>query len=74
MIRIVDELDTPGGALKSALNRAKDFDGVIIIALNKDGTQWLTTSMMSMHQKAFLISFAQSWVLRWFHSEDRLDG
>ena len=67
-MRIVEAEDTPEGTLKSMLARAESFDGVLIISLNKDGSQYLESSIMSMHQKAFLVAFAQAWLTQWFHA------
>ena len=49
----------------------ENIEGVIVITLNKDGTQFLRASSMSMMQKSFLKAFFDSYILRWFyHIED----
>jgi hypothetical protein len=52
------------------LDRSDRFEGVIAIALNKDGSQFLMSSTMSMLTKTFLVNFAFSWVMEWFHHEN----
>jgi len=69
-MKLVVELDTPQGTLQDMLKRAEHFDGVIILGLNKDGSQYLSASRFSMSDKVFLIQFAQSWVNRWFMEEN----
>lgn len=59
--------------LEEALSLSEHFDGVIVIALNKDSTQWLSTSNMNGMQKAFLIQFAQSYMMNWFHNINVVD-
>jgi len=56
--------------IEYALSISEFLDGVIIIALNKDTTQWLSTSKMNGMQKAFLIQFAQSYMINWFSLKD----
>lgn len=67
-IRAIEHGDTPEGTLKEMLDRAEHFEHVIVIAMNKDGTQYLSASHASMIQKSFLIAFAQAWLTRWFDS------
>lgn len=62
----VQEGDTPEGTLKEVLAEAHDLDGVVVIALRKDGTQFLNSSRMSFYEKTFLKCFWDAWVLRWF--------
>ncbi len=50
--------------LECFLERASSFDGVVLIALNKDGSQYLVTSSMSMYKRAFLKCFFDSWVMK----------
>jgi hypothetical protein len=68
MIEVVTFDQTPAGVLTEELKRADAglVDGVIVIALNKDGSQQMIMSRMSMHEKSFLLSFAQAWLYRWF--------
>ena len=63
---VVTDEQTPEGVLKEMQTRAEHFEGVICIALNKDGSQFLMSSRMRGREKAFLIAFAQSWVMDWF--------
>lgn len=53
------------------LLRADSFEGVMLVGLNKDGSQFMMSSTMSAMKKCFLISFVQSWLLTWFkHQHD----
>ena len=69
-MKLVIESDTPEGVLKEMLGRAEHFESVMVIALNKDGSQYMQASHTSMINKCFLVSFAQSWVMRWFQAEN----
>ena len=53
-------------ALDEALAKSDTFEGVIILAIKKDGSQWLTTSFMSGYQKSFLLAFFQALMTSWF--------
>lgn len=66
MIRAVREEDTPEGVLKEMLSRVEHFNGVIVIALNKDKSQFMMSSMMDSMEKSYLLAFAQSWLLGLF--------
>lgn len=68
-LQVIEAEDTPEGTLKAMLVRYQEFDGVIVISLNKDGSQHLMASRMSMHEKCFLIQFAQNWINSWFRGE-----
>lgn len=57
-------------ALQFCLKRADQFECVMIVALNSDGRQFLRSSHCSGMQKSFMISFAQSWLNKWFGLED----
>lgn len=48
--------------LEEMLERAEHFDGVIVIALNQDGSQFLRGSLMNLAEKSLLLAFAQSWL------------
>lgn len=53
--------------LQSMLDRSDHFQGVIVIALNKDESQFMMTSNMNAQQKSFLMAFAQNFFLKkWF--------
>lgn len=55
-----------GDVLVDALERLELFEGVVIIALRKDGMQEMRTSTMSAYQKCYLAAFHQAVMLRWF--------
>lgn len=69
-LRQVEERETPRGTLQEMLDREEQLDVVVVIALNKNGSQFLMCSSTSMHVKTFLVSFALSWVMQWFHHEN----
>jgi hypothetical protein len=54
--------------LKNALNKAEnnEFEAVVVIALNKGGTQWFKSTNMSQYEKSFLLTFYQAIVTDWF--------
>lgn len=52
--------------LNEMLDRADHLEGVIVVALNKDGTQFLSTSAMSHESKCFLKCFFDAYVAQWF--------
>lgn len=56
--------------LQEALEQADEFEGVVILALTKDGGQILRSSTMSGYQKCFLFSFHQGCVMKWFRLEE----
>jgi hypothetical protein len=56
--------------LEKALAQAEGFEGVVVIALTKDGKQWLRGSSMTAMQKAFLLQFHQAVMTKWFALED----
>ena len=58
--------------LEQSLASAKSLGGVMILELNKDGSQRLLTSSLSMHEKAFLVAFAQAYINEWF--KDAMHG
>lgn len=70
MIELVEQEDTPEGTLKSMLDRAEHFDGVIVIATSSDGTQFLRCSRMGIAEKSYLMAFAQSWLTGLFIMEN----
>lgn len=69
-MRVVQDEDTPEGTLKTVLEDAENLEGVIVIALKRDGTQALHASHMNMYKKTFLMAFAQAYYTRWFKLED----
>lgn len=56
--------------IEEALGFADRLDGVIVLALDKDGAQLLRSSTMNAMQKAFLGAFFSAWLSRWFRLED----
>lgn len=55
------------------MDRAEHFEGVIVLAMNKDGTQFMATSPLTMESKCFLKCFLDSWILRWFSESYEVD-
>lgn len=56
--------------LQYSLSQADELDGVIVLKLYKDGSPGIDGSTMSGYQKAYLVSFLQSWFFTtWFHKE-----
>lgn len=53
-------------ALNNIAAEVDQLDGVIILALKKDGGQRMETSTMSGFQKAFLCQFLNAWMTKWF--------
>jgi hypothetical protein len=53
-------------AIQEFMDRADNFDGVMLIALNKDSSQFMVTSKMSGIEKAFLVQFANAAMNKWF--------
>jgi hypothetical protein len=52
--------------IEECLKISDSLDGVIILALNKEGQQLMSTSNMSMFQKLFLKAFLDAWSVNWF--------
>jgi hypothetical protein len=53
------------------LEKNKDgLECVIVLAIKKDGSQWLETSKASGEQRAFLLQFFQAWITKWFNIGD----
>jgi len=52
--------------IEDFLNRADQFDAVMLVALNKDGTTYAINSTMTHYEKCFLKVFMDSCVLQWF--------
>jgi hypothetical protein len=70
LMELVTESQTPEGTLKEMLAQADRFDGVVVLAIQKgDEGPLLMSSRMSMQEKAFLLAFANSWLLHWFNPE-----
>lgn len=53
-------------ALTYIAERGDKIKGVMIISLNKDGSQYMVTSKMSTYERAFLTQFANATMLKWF--------
>ncbi len=64
---------TPPSDVKSTLEsfipKADQIELVVVICLNKDGSQFLQTSNGSMSDKIFLQAFYNSYVNKFFNSE-----
>lgn len=65
-LHLINEGDTPEGVLKEMLACADKVEAIIVITLNKDGTQFARTSRINMYQKCFLKCFWDSWIIGWF--------
>lgn len=67
-------LKPPDGDVPETLefvrSHADQIAGIVVIVLNKDGSQSLISSTMSQLERTFLIAFANSYVSRWFSGED----
>lgn len=61
-----DRSESVRKALSAVLDSSAGIDLVVIIALNKDGTQFLKTSAGDTHEKCFLKCFFDQWALGWF--------
>ena len=48
----------------------ENIDGLVVLILNKDGTQEILSSNMNMLEKSFLLQTFQSWVNNWFKFND----
>lgn len=70
MIKVLEQKNDVREALEEVLAYSDNLDGVIILGLKKDSGQALWTSTMSGMQKAFLASFLQAWIVKWFRLED----
>lgn len=57
---------SPETALKEMLAKADQIDCVMIVSINKDGTQFLMTSSVSAMEKCFMKCFMDSYVSKWF--------
>ena len=49
--------------LSEMTDRSNQFNGIICIAINKDGSQYLVTSDMSLQEKAFLCKFFEAYLI-----------
>lgn len=65
-----DEAKGVREVLEHALSQADGFDGVVVVAVTKDGGQWLRGSSMNQHTKSFLLAFHQAVVQSWFRLRD----
>jgi len=52
--------------LQECLDMADNLECVVVLALDKEGNQILRTSSTSGEKKAFLLSFYQAWMTKWF--------
>ncbi len=57
--------------LEEVQEKKEHFTGLIVICANKDGTQYLQTSLMSSYQKAALFCLLQSYINDIFREEIR---
>jgi hypothetical protein len=46
--------------IQSFLDKSDDMQSVMLLSINKDGSQFMVTSTMSGMEKAFLTQFAQA--------------
>lgn len=65
IIEIKKESDV-NTAIQEFMDRSDNFEGVMLMAINKDSSQFITTSTMSGMQKAFLVQFVNAWMNSWF--------
>ena len=56
--------------IDDALQRSELMQGVIIIGLLKDGSQYLATSTMSGMEKSYLVSFANAYLNDYFNFKE----
>lgn len=56
--------------IQEMLDRAEHFAGVVIIAQNKDGTQYLRISDMSSQMKASCYCLFQAFINEHFSAQD----
>ena len=52
--------------IEEFLSKADSFDSVMLVAINKDGTQFMKCSTMNQYEKSFLLQFIQSSIFWWF--------
>lgn len=55
--------------VEDCLKWCEGCEAIMIVALDKNGTQILRTSTMSGMQKSFLVSFLNAWMAKWFGLE-----
>ena len=61
-------------ALEHVLKAEAQIEGVIILTLNKDGSQFMAGSRLSMHQMSFMKCFFDAFIGRWFNNMENLNG
>jgi hypothetical protein len=74
MKTVLKELKIESDAKPLLIERGESVDAidlVIILELHRDGTQHLYASSGTMHQKAFLKAFFDSWMGKWFSHEKK---
>lgn len=52
--------------IEEFLEMHENFDCVMLVALNKDGTQFMQSSTMNQFERSFLSQFVQSSIFWWF--------
>lgn len=52
--------------LQHCLEQAEGFDAVVVVAMKKDGTQYMRDSPMTMPERSFLFTFFGAVVNKWF--------
>lgn len=65
-LRLVEQKSDIRETLEPLVSIADSMDGVMVLGINKDGTQFLVSSTMSHYQKCFLLAFHQAVNQRWF--------
>lgn len=68
LIKIERETDVKQ-TLEECLELADSLQGVIVIGLTKETSQFIRTSTMNAMEKAFCIQFANAWLNKWFEWE-----
>lgn len=66
----IDSRSDVKSTLEDAIKMSDDLSSVIVLGLKKDSSQLLLTSTMSGMEKAFLMSFLNAWMTKWFQLED----
>jgi hypothetical protein len=69
-IHVIEQKTDVNEALTETLNQVDGLDAVIILAIRKDGQQFMRTSTMSGYEKCFLKCFFDAWISKWFALED----
>lgn len=52
--------------IETMLKNSDNFQAVVILALDKDGSQQILSSSMNAMEKAFLCQFHNAWMNKWF--------